>query len=266
MYIGTSGYSYDDWKHVYYPANVPRSGWLAYYANEFPAVELNFTYYRLPTAAQIEKLAAQTPVDFRFAIKAHRDITHTRKGDPVIFAQFRAALEPLQREDKLGAVLLQFPYSFRNTKENAYYLQHCAKQLADLPYIVEFRHSSWITQRTLNQLREWQAGFCNVDMPKLPGLLPQTAFVTAPTAYVRLHGRNAEKWWRHEQAWERYDYAYSDRELIEWIPHLVEMQRAAESLFVFANNHWQGQSITTIRQIRMQVERTTTKQQDETSP
>lgn len=254
MYLGTSGYSYDDWKHVYYPANVPRSSWLAYYAQEFRAVELNFTYYRVPTAEQLEKLSGQTPSDFRFAVKAHQDITHTRKGDPVVFVRFRTALEALQEEGKLGAVLLQFPHSFHNTKEHVYYLQHCAKQLAGLPYAIEFRHSSWITQRTLTLLREWEAGICNVDMPKLPGLLPQTAFVTAPTAYVRLHGRNTGKWWRHEHAWERYDYTYSEEELGDWIPHLLKMEEQAENLFVFANNHWQGQSIDTIRQIRMQLD------------
>jgi uncharacterized protein YecE (DUF72 family) len=254
MYLGTSGYSYDDWKHVYYPANVSRAGWLAYYASEFQAVELNFTYYRIPTADQLEKLAAQTPDDFRFAVKAHRDITHTRKGDPVVFAQFRAALEPLQGVGKLGAVLLQFPYSFRNTKENVYYLEHCARQLSELPFVIEFRHSDWVTQRTLGKLREWQAGFCNVDMPKLPGLLPQTAFVTAPTAYARFHGRNVDKWWRHEQAWQRYDYTYNDQEIEEWVPHLRDMDREAESLFVFANNHWQGQSIDTARQIKMHLQ------------
>jgi uncharacterized protein YecE (DUF72 family) len=253
MYLGTSGYSYEDWKHVYYPANVPRSSWLPYYATEFRAVELNFTYYRLPTADQLEKLVAQTPDDFRFSVKAHQDITHTRRADPVVFAHFRAALEPVQQEGKLGAVLLQFPFSFRNVKENIYYLQHCAKQLAGLPFVIEFRHSSWVTQRTLSWLREWQAGFCNVDMPKLPGLLPQTAFVTAPTAYVRLHGRNTDKWWRHEHAWERYDYTYTDQELSEWVPHLVEMEKQAEALFVFANNHWQAQSIATCRQIRMRL-------------
>jgi len=253
MYLGTSGYSYDDWKHVYYPANVPRGSWLTYYSSEFQAVELNFTYYRLPTAEQLANLAAQTPEDFRFALKAHQDLTHVRKGDPVTFARFRAALEPLQNENKLGAILLQFPYSFRNTNENTYYLQHCAKQFAELPFVFEFRHNSWLTQRTLSKLREWQAGFCNVDMPKLPGLLPQTAFVTAPTGYVRLHGRNAEKWWRHDHAWERYDYTYNEQELQEWIPHLTEMDEQAENLYVFANNHWQGQSISTVRQVGMQL-------------
>jgi uncharacterized protein YecE (DUF72 family) len=254
MYLGTSGYSYDDWRHIYYPANVPRGGWLAYYATEFRSVELNFTYYRLPTVEQLRRLSEQTPADFRFAVKAHQDITHNRTGDPIVFSRLRAALAALEQDGKLGAILLQFPYSFRNTKENLYYLQHCARQFTGTPYVIEFRHSSWITQRTLAKLREWDAGFCNVDMPRLPGLLPQTAFVTAPTGYVRLHGRNTEKWWRHKQAWERYDYNYGDQELQEWVPRLVEMDDQAESLFVFANNHWQAQSINTVRQIKMHLE------------
>jgi uncharacterized protein YecE (DUF72 family) len=255
IYLGTSGYSYDDWKGVVYPSGLPRQEWLAHYSAEFRAVELNFTYYRIPTTGQMQKMDAQTPDDFIFTVKAHQDITHHRRGDPAPFVQLRAALAALQRRGKLGAVLLQFPYSFRNVKENVYYLQHCVKLLPELPLIVEFRNNDWLTQRTLNRLREWKVGFCNVDMPKLPGLLPKTAFVTAATSYVRFHGRNKEKWWQHDHAWERYDYSYRKDELEEWIPHLVEMNEHAENLFIFANNHWQGQSVSTVRQIRMLLER-----------
>lgn len=254
IYLGTSGYSYEDWRGAYYPSNLNESNWLSYYAAEFQTVELNFTYYRLATADQIERLAEQTPLDFRFSVKAHRDMTHTRTGDPVIFAQFRAAMWPLQRDEKLGAILLQFPYAFRYAPENIYYLEHCVKQLPEMPLVFEFRHNSWIAQRVLNQLREWQVAFCNVDMPKLPGLLPQTTFVTAPTAYVRFHGRNASQWWHHEHAWERYNYQYTEQEIAEWVPHLVKMGQEAENMYVYANNHWQGQSVTTVRQIKMHME------------
>ena len=268
IYLGTSGYSYDDWKGVYYPPEVPNHGRLTYYSSEFDAVELNFTFYGMPTADLLNGLTAQTPEGFRFAVKAHQDITHHRRGDPTPFAQFRAALaalRPMQASathqenarhlaGKLGAVLLQFPYAFRNTKENVYYLEHCFKQLRELPLIVEFRNNDWVTQRTLGLLREWGVGFCNVDMPKLPGLLPQTGIVTAPTAYVRLHGRNANKWWKHDEAWERYDYTYAESELAGWVPHLREMSEQAEDVFVFANNHWQGQSIAAVRQLKMLLE------------
>jgi uncharacterized protein YecE (DUF72 family) len=254
IYLGTSGYSYEDWKGVYYPADLPAAEWLAFYAAEFKAVELNFTFYRMPTAGHLRDMAARTPPGFQFAVKAHQDITHNRRDDPVPAAQFRAALAPLQQEGRLGAVLLQFPYAFRQTEDNIAYLRRCVEQLPDLPLVVEFRREEWIAQRTLHLLRELQVGFCNVDMPHLPGLLPKTAFVTAPLAYVRLHGRNAEKWWRHEQAWERYDYLYSEEELREWVPHLRQMDEQAENLFVFANNHWQGKSVRAARQLAMLLE------------
>ena len=158
----------------------------------------------------------------------------------------------------MGAVLLQFPHSFHNTTENADYIRRCVDQLADLPLVIEFRHNDWITQRTLSMLRDSAVGFCNVDMPQLPGLLPKTAFVTSPTAYVRFHGRNKEKWWQHDQAWERYDYFYSEAELEEWSPRLIQMDEQAEKLFIFANNHWQGQSVTAIRQLTMLLDQHTT--------
>ena len=259
IYLGTSGYSYDDWKGVFYPVDLPRQEWLAYYAagsgDAFGAVELNFTYYRMPTADLLDRIAGQTPVDFKFAVKANQEITHNRKGDPAIFAQFRSALAPLQRQGRLGAVLLQFPYSFDHTAENVAYVSRCVKQLPGLPLVIEFRRKQWLAKRTLALLRERKVGFCNVDMPDLPGLLPRTGFATGPTAYVRLHGRNGEKWWKHDYAWERYDYSYNEEELKEWIPHLIRMEEQAENLFVFANNHWEGQSVTTIRQIKMMLQR-----------
>ena len=103
-------------------------------------------------------------------------------------------------------------------------------------------------------LREAGVGFCNVDLPELPGLPPRTAFVTSETAYVRLHGRNAKKWWEHDEAWERYDYSYTTEELSEWVPRLLEMEAEAKRLYVFANNHWEGQSIATARQLVMLLE------------
>jgi uncharacterized protein YecE (DUF72 family) len=255
IYLGTSGYSYADWKGVYYPPELPRHEWLEFYAREFRAVELDFTYYRMPTADHLGKLAGRTPDAFQFAVKAHQDMTHNREQDPGPFAQFRAALAPLQGEGKLGAVLLQFPYAFRNVDENVAYLQRCFDLLPGLPVAVEFRRGDWLTQRTLHLLRERGVGFCNVDLPRLPGLLPRTSLVTAPIAYVRLHGRNAKTWWQHEHAWERYSYSYSEDELQEWVPHLCEIDEQAESCFTFANNHWQGQSVATIKQLRLLMDR-----------
>jgi uncharacterized protein YecE (DUF72 family) len=256
IYVGTCGYGYEDWQGIFYPPDLPRSGRLAYYAAEFDAVELDFTYYRMPTAEHLQGLAAQVPVQqgFQFAVKAHQDMTHHRRGGPTPFAQFRAAVAPLQRQRSLGAVLLQFPYSFHQSQENVRYLEQCFEWLPDLPLVVEFRSRAWLSQRTLALLREAGVGFCNVDLPELPGLPPRTAFVTSETAYVRLHGRNAAKWWQHDEAWERYDYSYGLDELGEWAPRLTELAADAKHLYVFANNHWQGQAVTTARQLVMLLE------------
>ena len=258
IYVGTCGYGYEDWTGVFYPPEVSRSERLAFYAAEFEAVELDFTYYHMPTAEHLRSLAAQAPAaqalpatGFQFAVKAHQDMTHNRRGGPAPFAQFRAAVAPLQRGGQLGAVLLQFPYSFHRSDENVRYLEHCFELLPDLPLVVEFRSKEWLSQRTLGLLREAGVGFCNVDLPELPGLPPRTAFVTSETAYVRLHGRNAAKWWEHDEAWERYDYSYTEQELSEWVPHLREMDAEAERVYVFANNHWEGQAVATARQLRL---------------
>jgi uncharacterized protein YecE (DUF72 family) len=263
IYVGTCGYGYEDWQGVFYPSDIPRSERLAYYASEFEAVELDFTYYRMPTAEHLRALAAKVPAAqalatpgpvFRFAVKAHQDMTHNRRTGPAPFAQFRAAVAPLQRQGRLGAVLLQFPYSFHHNQENVGYLERCFELLPDLPLVVEFRSREWVSQRTLALLREAGVGFCNVDLPELPELPPRTAFVTSETAYVRLHGRNASKWWQHDEAWERYDYSYETDELSEWVPHLLDMAAEAGHLYVFANNHWQGQAVTTARQLGMLLE------------
>jgi uncharacterized protein YecE (DUF72 family) len=97
-------------------------------------------------------------------------------------------------------------------------------------------------------------GFCCVDEPRLKGLLPPTAEATAPGAYVRFHGRNAAKWWQHEQAYERYDYTYSKAELEEWTPQIRKLNDLAEVTFVFANNHYRAQGIETARQLKLLLE------------
>jgi uncharacterized protein YecE (DUF72 family) len=262
IYVGTSGYGYDDWQGPFYPPGLARRERLAFYAAEFDAVELNFTYYRMPTADHLQRLVEQARLGsasaaqgFQFSVKAHQDITHHRRGGPTPFAQLRAAVAPLQRQGVLGAVLLQFPYRFGWSQENVRYLLRCFELLPDLPLVVEFRSQTWLSQRTLGLLREAGVGFCNVDLPELPGLPPRTAFVTSATAYVRFHGRNKQKWWVHDEAWERYDYSYGSEELSEWVPHLLEMDENAERLFAFANNHWEGQAVSTARQLRLILER-----------
>ncbi len=249
--IGTSGFSYEDWVGTYYPEDLPKRDWLSFYAREFQANEINFSFYRIPSPWTLERMAKKTPEGFLFTVKANQGMTHEREGNKETFEKFRASLRPLLERDKFGCVLAQFPYSFHNNRENRDYLRLFRQRMGDLPVVVEFRSRGWISPDTFELLRELDLGFCCVDLPRLKGLIPPIAEVTSSIAYVRFHGRNAAKWWQHEQAWERYDYSYSEEELREWVPKIKELEEKAESVFVFANNHWRGQAITTARQLKM---------------
>lgn len=247
IYIGTSGFQYPDWVGTYYPEGLPKQDWLAFYAKEFDTLEINFTYYKLPTARALFGMQRRVPAHFWFTVKATQEMTHARARDPKLFQQFAEALKPLIEANKFGGVLAQFPHSFHATDESRDYLKWLREQLADLPVVVEFRNKEWLSEETYQLLRDHNLGFCGVDEP----YFPRVAKVTAPIAYVRFHGRNYRKWWKHEHAYERYDYTYSDKELKDWTPKIKEMSALAERTFVFANNHYQAQGIGTARQLKL---------------
>ena len=257
IHVGTSGFSYKDWVGPVYPQGLQQSEWLGYYASElgFRACELNFTYYRLPDPRMLERMAAKAPEGFTFTLKATGTLTHERdKATPQEFARFVDGVQPLIVEEKFGCVLAQFPYSFHATPENRDFLRRLREGMGELLVVVEFRNGRWLTEDTFALLREQGLGFCCVDEPRLKGLIPPVARATGPVAYVRFHGRNAEKWWRHDEAWERYDYTYSDAELLEWAPQIRGLAAQAEATYCFANNHWQGQAVGTARQLSLLLE------------
>lgn len=254
IYIGTSGFSYDDWVGPYYPASVKKPDWLSFYAREFATVEINSSYYGIPTAFSLERMAQKTPPGFCFTLKAHQDMTHKREDNEQVFAQFVAALRPLIEQNKFGCVLAQFPSSFHNTPESCAYLETVRQRLGDLPVVVEVRNRDWLSDDTFALLRRLHLGFCCVDEPRLPSLMPPVAVATSEIAYVRFHGRNARKWWDHKEAWERYDYTYKPEELQEWAPKLHELAAASERLFIFTNNHYRGQAIDAARQLKLLLE------------
>lgn len=251
LYIGTSGFQYDDWVGPYYPKGLPKANWLAFYAQEFHTLEINFTYYRMPTARGLGGMAKKVPENFIFAVKATQEMTHARERDAAVFTQFKTALTPLLEQNKLGPILAQFPSSFRDNQESRDYLKYFRARMDTLPVVVEFRNKEWVSDTALpvttELLRANALGFCCVDEP----FFPRIAEVTSETAYVRFHGRNYQKWWKHEHAWERYDYTYPVEELQEWVPKINAMQEMAENTFIFSNNHYKGQGIDTARQMKM---------------
>lgn len=247
--IGTSGFSYKDWKGPFYPEGLPDKDMLAYYAERFRVVELNFSYYAIPQPATCHRFVERSGGRVEFVIKAHQSMTHTREAGEAEYEAFLRGVAPLMDAGLLGACLLQFPYAFRRTRENARYLLEVCRRLGPIPLVVEFRHASWVEEKTFGLLRGNGLGFCCVDEPELKGLLPPVAEVTAEVGYVRFHGRNAEKWWRHEQAYERYDYLYSAEELAEWVPRIRKMEKASEKVYAFFNNHYSGQAVTNAKML-----------------
>jgi uncharacterized protein YecE (DUF72 family) len=226
---------------------MPRWQWLPYYATLFDTVELNVTYYRLPSIKMAKGWVDRTPDGFSFTVKAHRSLTHERKE--LDFNAFLESVAPLIDAGKLACILAQFPHSFHPSPANFDHLQRVREGFVDLPVVIEFRDSAWVNEGTFEFLKGQDLGFCCVDEPPLRGLMPPETRVTGPLGYVRFHGRNAEKWWRHEHAWERYDYSYTEGELEEWLPRLQALDSAAPLTLVYANNHYRGQSVDTLKKL-----------------
>lgn len=244
IHLGTSGYSYDDWVGHFYPEGTNKRDFLSYYAEHFGCVEVNYTYYRLPTAGTLAAMSGKTGDDFRFVIKANQEMTHERGGEKAeVFEQFVEALAPLREQGKFGCVLAQFPTSFHCVRENVRYLRRFRELMGDLPVVVEFRHRGWIREETWGFLREHDFGFCCVDQPQFDALIPPIVQATSPIGYVRFHGRNYEKWWQHEEAWERYNYLYSKEELGEWVGKVRELAAETEETYLFFNNHYHAQAV-----------------------
>lgn len=258
VYLGTSGFSFDDWRGVVYPERLPKPQWLIYYEQQlrFTSLEINYTYYQMPSHRTMEGLLRKTSAAFRFAIKTHRSMTHDvvqRDGAlvdaPQAFADFLEGMRPLATSGKLGCVLAQFPYAFVNTPATRDYLARVMERLREVPLVVEFRHTSWATPQTFETLRAQGVGWCILDEPTLPRLMPWTPEVTAPIAYARFHGRNAEAWFGTSTA-DRYNYLYSAAELQELVTRIARLPAPAKTLFLYFNNCHAGSAAKNALQFR----------------
>ena len=248
--IGTSGYSYADWVGPFYPKNLPKKDFLAFYTSQFSLVELNYSYYRQPDEKQTDRMAALTPQEFQFTIKGFGALTHEigenwREESAI----FQNGVRPLVEAGKLLAVLFQFPFSFHYTKKNRLYLADLCESFSSLPTVWEFRNSEWYQEQVIEGMRERNLGMVVPDNPKLKGLpLPSTT-VTSSIGYVRYHGRNSASWWSGTNA-SRYDYLYSDAELTEWLGRISAMSASSRILILVFNNHWRGKAVQNARQLK----------------
>jgi uncharacterized protein YecE (DUF72 family) len=239
--IGTSGYSFPDWVGTFYPSGMRSSDFLPYYARHFDAVEINSTYYGIPKPRVLEQMEQKTPEHFRFVVKLNHAMTHESSRDPALYREFLAAIEPLKAAGKYDGLLAQFPWAFHRTSDAESHLVAMRELLGPDPLFVEFRHRSWITPELAPWLEQHRFGYCSVDEPRLPGLVPPVTFVTGADAYVRLHGRNADQWWGGDRS-TRYDYDYSEQELREWMKKVQELAERARRTYLFFNNCHAGQA------------------------
>jgi uncharacterized protein YecE (DUF72 family) len=249
--VGPAGWSYEDWKGKVYP-EPPPPGFdaLAFLARLFDCVEVNSTFYRPPSARMSEGWARRTPEGFLFTVKAWEKFSHDPQGcTPDEARLFREGVAPLREAGKLGAVLLQFPWFFRDSAEGRDRIRRAADALGSLaPVVLEVRHVSWL--RALDLFRELGLAFCNIDQPRSSTAITGTRHVTGPPAYVRLHGRNADAWFRKDAGRdEKYNYLYSREELREWVDAVRAMP--AERTFVITNNHFQGKAVVNALQLKL---------------
>lgn len=254
--VGTAGYAYRDWRGVFYPPGLSDRELLPYYARRFDFVEINTTFYRLPDPETTARWRDQTPERFLFVVKAPRRFTHEREeATPERYREFRRALDPLVGAGRLGAVLAQFPSSFRRGDAARDHLRELRAALAGLPVAVEFRHREWVQdEATFRLLEEEGLAYVCVDEPQFRTLVPPVLRATAGFGYVRFHGRNYKKWWAHAQPDERYDYLYSEAELAEWAPRLRTLERAAGRVYATMNNHRRGQAAINGRMLKELLE------------
>jgi uncharacterized protein YecE (DUF72 family) len=252
--LGTSGFSYRDWVGPFYPHGMKARDMFEYYQQHFDTVELDYTYYAMPTAKGLGSLGNRTTEGFSFSVRTHKAMTHDQNAakQEIISASlaFAASLSPLVEMGKLGSVLLQYPWSYRMNAGNISKMLFTAECFSGLRLTVEFRNDSWANEHTLSVLKSYGLGFCCVDEPRLPGLFPPILANTADFGYLRFHGRNAKNWWNSKPGLDRYDYDYPDDELDEWIPGIHKIALMVKDTYIYMNNCHMGKAAKNARRLK----------------
>jgi uncharacterized protein YecE (DUF72 family) len=225
-YIGTSGWHYDHWREQFYPVKLPKAKWLEFYSGYFNTVELNNSFYRLPSEAAFSNWRDSTPGNFTFAVKVSRFITHIRRLRDTEEALEKFIVRAKILGEKLGPILYQLPPSMHR---NDGLLESFLSTLPQgLKHVIEFRHQSWFEDGVYQILRKYNAGFCIFDMPSVSCPL----VVTADFIYIRFHGSTGLYW-----------SCYSDEELDTWVKRLVALAKDSKKVFAYFNNDAGGYAI-----------------------
>ena len=252
IYVGTSGWSYPNgegtWNGYFYPPGTKNE--LEYYSRFFNTVEVNSSFYRPPNPVFVSNWVKKTPPGFLFAVKLWQKFTHPNMyraaaGEEAAISYddvdlFRRCLEPLVQAERMGALLAQFPPSFRNDRYGKQVLESIARHFGEYHLAVELRHKSWSDDRaTADLLKQHNTAWVQIDEPKFPSSIAAATPLTSDTAYFRFHGRNAEMWWKGDVE-TRYQYLYSPQEIRELAEKVKAASEKTALTFVYFNNHWKA--------------------------
>jgi uncharacterized protein YecE (DUF72 family) len=273
--IGTSGWNYPaghgTWNGIFYPAAVrgrggkrgagPKFDELAYYAEHFDTVEVNTTFYGQPKAAVAQTWADRTPEGFEFSLKLYRGLTHADipgvpRLDPDAIDVYRRGIDPLAAAGKVGALLAQFPPSFKQSPESQGYLDALLQRFRGYPIAVELRHRSWSDDfsSTVSLLNSHQAALTQIDEPKFKVSIRQNQLPNIPGFYyMRLHGRNTAQWWKHDKSEDRYNYLYSADELKPFAGTADAARRLVKKFYLYFNNHFASKAVVNAIMIKDQL-------------
>ena len=282
------------WNGVFYPpAKGRRKDFdeLSFYAEHFDTVEVNSTFYGQPRAAVTRAWADRTPSGFEFSIKLYQKFTHPEmfkkrlrptlpdssgettgragiesakddwldelaRPNQADLDAFRAGIEPLAASGKMGALLAQFPPSFKDSPATRDYLAYLLRAFSAYPVAIELRHRSWSDAigDTLSLLNAFGAAWAQIDEPKFRFSIRQNYLPNVRGFYyMRLHGRNAAQWWKHDKAEDRYDYLYSAGELQEFVDTADAARRLVKKLYLYTNNHFSAKSVANAAMIKKQL-------------
>ena len=258
--FGVAGWDYKDWYGPVYPVTKPKGfDPLAYLAKYFDTIEINSTFYRPPAPKSAKRWAERVKHNerFRFTAKLYRRFTHERDEawTPDEVREVQDGFAPLVEADRLGCVLVQFPWSFKRDDRSREWLDDLLRTFDALPLVVEVRHSSWNTPAFYESLAERGVGCVNIDQPLFDKSIKPGARVTGMIGYVRLHGRNYQDWFREgAESHERYDYLYTKEELEGWVERIHQVAKQARESYVITNNHFRGQAPANAAMLRKLVE------------
>ena len=286
--IGTSGWNYPagkgKWNGLFYPETRSKKAGTAgfdelrFYAEHFDTVEVNSTFYGQPRAEVTAGWAERTPAGFEFSLKLYQKFTHPKifreaalKSAPGsegtlldLLAQvtrsdlddFRAGIDPLASAGKLGALLAQFPPSFKDSPASRDYLAQLLRVFREYAVAVELRHSSWSDAigETLGLLNECGAAWVQIDEPKFQFSIRQNYLPNiAGFYYMRLHGRNVAQWWHHEKSEDRYNYLYSGEELKAFAETAGAAKELVKKAYLYTNNHFSAKSVVNAVMLKAQL-------------